>query len=148
MIHVYSPLPIDAYRLPGLDSDEVTIIQKSDFKGSLWNLFWLSTPGIDTVPGAHKWWDHYRPHRYALSAMIKDLHGDAALAEKLVAHPETFLAWFDRQDRSVYECYDELGGNTWVETVVSRAVIASSRHAVDTVATVETSGNVIRVKFR
>lgn len=126
-LYRYSPLPPDRYWLPGTSQCEVRILQGSLHASALWNLFWLSNPGIDKVPKTGpQWYRHYRPVDGLLSAVVRDVHYDAALACKLDMHPEMFLEFFERDDHSIYECYQRFG-KPWVETVRSRADAAVVR---------------------
>jgi hypothetical protein len=114
----------------------------------VWNLFWLSHPGIDTVPEAgNNWWKTYKPLVGSLSAVIADVVEDEVLYRKLMMHPYAFKAWFEHEDHSIYDCYDILGGPAWVLNVVQRAEAAGSRMTVED-PPVRVEGNVVHVRFK
>ncbi len=147
-MYLYSPLPLSNYRLPNLPSCEASVIAREARSLQVWNLFWLSNPTIDLVPkyGAD-WWKHYHPVIGGLSAIITDVREDECLFRKLSMHPDAFSVWFEREDHTIYDAYDVLGGEAWVANVMSRADLAAARMAVEN-PPVEVKGNVIRVNFR
>lgn len=126
----YSPLPIDQYRVVSLPTCEVAIVQGHPKRDAIWNLFWLSVPALDHLPGTGRdWWKHYKPVHGALSAVIRDVLDDEVLFRKLLLHPSRFIEWFERDDHSVYECYEVIG-TPWVDTVLVRAEEAATRRLI------------------
>lgn len=146
--YVYSPKGIEAYFLPGLDLKcEAGAISTLIRSGAVWNLFWLSTPGIDQVPGAgNEIYKLYYPVKGAAASMTADVMLDDALYSKLCLHPSRFLAWFEAEDHSIYDCYDILGEQVWVDNVIRRATEAASRMAAE-VPAIQRNGNVYTATF-
>lgn len=128
MVHVYSPLPINDYRLIGLEVDETLVIQKSQAPLPLWNLFWLSNPTLDIVPNLkEKWWKAYKPNTHLLSGLIRDVYTNPTLCSKLIGHPVVFSTWFEYTPHRGYHAYDVAGGQRWVDQVLIRADVAARR---------------------
>lgn len=139
----YSPKPLEAYKLDGVNYDHTNLLATLDYGDAAWNLMWLSDPRIDKVPGAGgKWSEHYTAKDGALSALISDVRDDIVLCSKLRMPPSKFLEWFRREDASVFDCYPIYGREVWVETVKARAAEAMRRLEP------RTQGNVITVNFR
>jgi hypothetical protein len=148
MIYRYSPLPIPEYNLVGAPQNEINTIMGGDRREAVWNLFWLSLPQLDTIPGSgNKWWERYQPTAGALRAVVMDVNQDEVLYRKLMLHPEAFLSWWEREDHSIFDAYDVLGGKRWAETVLRRAEETAQRFACD-MPPVSIVGNVVKVNFR
>ena len=149
MKYVYSPRPIEDYFLLGLPDSEAELISKlTEAADAVWNLFWLTTPDIDLVPDAGKdWWRRYRPWRGGAAAVLADATQDEVMRRKLTMHPRHFVAWFEREDHSIYDCYDVYDGRQWVDTVLSRAEAAGDR-LTRLPGFIKAEGNVLRVDFR
>lgn len=149
MIHEYAPLRRQMYELPDLPTCEVSEIGKLDF-GSVpvWNLFWLSVPTIDTVPGSgHDWWRHYSPINDAAKCITADVLGDEVLHRKLMMHPVAFIAWFQREDLSIYDTCDVFGEANWRETVLHRASTVVDRLRMMADPVLSNSKNVVYANF-
>lgn len=142
---VYSPLPAEMYKAPTVDYCEVrSILQIETHSAAVWNLFWLSTPSIDRMPGAGTtWFRHHQPDPKAAAAITADVLFDEPLLRKLCMHPSSFYEWFERQDHSIFDTYYVLGEG-WIDTVLTRAAQAISRIAAD--GSVR-EGNVIYHRF-
>lgn len=130
----YSPLPIEEYKITGLQVCEISAIMElpEDRRVAVWNLFWLSLPAVDSLPihgKTPKWFKHYNPTLGASTAICADAVGDEAMLQKLQLHPLRFLDFFERQDPWIYDCYGTLGGEAWVATVTDRAKMAAARLA-------------------
>lgn len=121
----YSPLPMDAYRLEGVAHDELSAIVGAPYEREAWNLFWLSTPAIDSVPGTGpEWFRFYAPTQGLLARLIRDIGNDEGLRTRLGGHPLAFAEWFEDQPATDYlSSSDPL----WAQTVVARAKAASDR---------------------
>lgn len=130
---------------------EVRVIKQMDAASvAAWNLFWLSTPGIDNVPNSGRnWHKGYTPRPGVLSAIVSDVTFDPVLALKLCMHPSQFLEWFERTDLSDYTTYDVLDGDPWIATVVRRARMAEERmkHEVTQAFSPVRDGNVYQIDF-
>lgn len=128
--YTYSPFPLAQYQLPGLATCEAHTILTAmdpDDQVPVWNLFWLSNPQIDLIPGAgRKWWRVYTPTAELLKCAINDALVEPFAAQKLAAHPEEFIEWFTTEPHEDYKLY-ELRGKAWVDTVLERAREASDR---------------------
>lgn len=128
MTFLYSPLPIQRYHLIGLDVDEVSVVMQSGIVCPLWNLFWLSNPGLDRIPeNGDRWWRVYRPDGSLLSSLIRDSFNDSVLCHKLIEHPFAFSSWFETQTHRDYVTYETHGGRRWVDLVLNRADEAATR---------------------
>ena len=130
--YCYSPLPIEEYRIISMPICEASaIMQLGDTDTqSVWNLFWLSIPAVDVLPvyGKKKsWFKHYAVVDGAMRAIVADAVADEALARKLRMHPSRFIEFFEREDHSIHDCYEALGGARWVRTVLERAERARRR---------------------
>jgi hypothetical protein len=119
----YSPLTIDNYFLKGMDTNcEVGSISKLRLASPIWNLFWMSNPAIDGVVDAGvKWHKVYMPTKGLAPSLTADVMLDQVLHLKLMMHPMRFAAWFERENQRVYDAYNLLGGQAWVDTVLRRA---------------------------
>lgn len=143
---VYSPLPPEVYKAETVDYCEVrSILSLEQHAIPVWNLFWLSTPGIDKMPGAGPaWFRHHQPDPKAAGAIVTDVLKDEVLLRKLSMHPSRFYEWFEREDHSIFDTYYVLGEDRWVDTVLERTARSISRLAED--GTVR-EGNVIYHRF-
>lgn len=146
--HCYSPLPSERYRLEGMPQDEITTLREHGREDAIWNMFWLSVPSLDNIPGAGKNWTKvYTPVPGALGSIISDVSGDEPLYRKVLMHPYAFMSFFERQDHSIFDTYAQLGGQRWVDTVMERAELAGARLTLRNPA-VTVDGNVLKVDFR
>jgi len=119
---VYSPHPATDYIIRDLDDCEVSWILGLPIAFPTWNLFYLSVPEIDRLPGSGAdWWKHYKPRVGAMGAVITDVTDDEVLYRKLMMPLARFSEWFERADHQSFRCYHHLGGNAWVDTVNTRA---------------------------
>lgn len=128
----YSPLPIEDYRVTSIPDCEVSQIMALEHSQSqaVWNLFWLSLPAVDALPehgGSPDWYRHYQPTTGSCRAIVADALADEALYRKLLMHPTAFIDFFHREDPWPYECFETLGGDLWVTTVLKRAGQAEAR---------------------
>jgi hypothetical protein len=148
-MYCYSPRPMADYRIHALSECEVSVIAKQprSLATSFWNLFWLSTPSIDGIPGNSngQWWKIHTPIAGALAAVVTDIRGDEVLHRKLLMHPSRFLEWFERDDHSIYECYHVLG-SSWPDTVIARGEEACLR-LTPNLPRVFADTNGIRIEF-
>lgn len=119
---VYSPLPATSYVLDGVNDCEVSWILRQPLAVPIWNLFWLSNPNIDVIPGSgNSWWSKYRAVEGTLSAVTADVLEDEVLYRKLLMSTQRFVDWFERADHQSYQCYHVMGGDQWVQNVICRA---------------------------
>lgn len=124
---IYSPLAISNYILPTATRCAAKEIQESPQSHAIWNLFWLSCPDVDTLPGAGPAWaQHYRPRPDVLAAVTADVTLDEVLFRRVMSRPEKFAAWWCRQDYSIFDTYYYLGPK-WPVTVLERAHQAIAR---------------------
>lgn len=124
----YSPHEISRYRLAGMPEDEITGFITADRAQAIWNLFWLSNPDLDKIPGTGRnWVSVYHPTEGAVPAIVRDVYDDEVLFRKLTLHPDQFIDWFEREFHERYDAYDVLGGDRWVVTVLERAEAAAAR---------------------
>lgn len=127
----YSPLPIEEYKIESIEGAcEVGQIMGLEQATAVWNLFWLSLPAVDALPVHGKkldWYRHYQPTQGACKAIVTDALADEALFRKLTMHPKTFVDFFHREDPWPYDCFEALGGDAWVQTVLVRARQAADR---------------------
>lgn len=145
---VYSPRPAIDYCIPNLPVCEVCEVLKMEQAPAIWNLFWMSTPSLDTLPDAgSNWWRGYQPQEGLLAAIVGDATEDEAMYRKLMARPSKFIEFWERQDHSIFDTYEILGP-AWVDTVLRRAYEADSRF-IDPLERRVTGreGNVIAVQF-
>lgn len=146
--YCYSPHPMERYLLHGVKDDEVSAIMQLDRSVAVWNLFWLSVPGLDNLPGSgRRWHKVYKPVENALATIVTDVLEDEVLYRKLMMHPEQFYDWFEREDHTIFDCHEVLGGDIWVETVLTRAQAAIDRLIIQN-PVVSFKDNVVKVNFR
>jgi len=139
----YSPLPREAYFTP-LEFDSIKVLDHVERGEAVWNLRWLTYPGIDKLPGAGKDWYLYHLATPAMcGALVDDVNMYDTLYHKLSEHPAKFAAWFAKEDHRDWACYKEGGGDAWVATVLERANEASVRMS----NLVKFEGNVVSVRF-
>lgn len=135
---LYSPHPPESYVIGSMPTCQVREIQKIEHWQGIWNLFWLSVPDIDTLPGSGvDWWRGYTPTAGVLGAVISDVLLDEVLYRRLVSQPRKFADWWCRQDPTIFTTYEVLG-EKWAETVLTRAHEARDRNRI-----VEGHGKVI-----
>lgn len=145
----FSPHPISEYSLQGMPHNETAIITRLKESLQVWNLFWLSIPSLDLIPGTGvHWYRVYSPVPGAVNAVIHDVLEDEVMFRKLGMHPDAFVGWFEREDHTMFDCYDKLGGRQWVDTVIERAEMASARLAGSIpLPVISMKGNVVAVDF-
>lgn len=140
---LYSPLPRDAYVIKDLPRCAVSVTNHINRGDTIWNMMWLSYPMLDKLPGAGKDWHLvYKTEPGLFPAIVTDVSLYDTLHEMLHEHPAKFAAWFAKGDHSAWAIYN-VGGSSWVATVLARAEEAAVRLA----SQVEIQGNVVRVKF-
>lgn len=131
----YSPKEAVQYQITALPRCEVSSILSLQPPRSVavWNLFWLSVPAIDTLlehGSSPNYYRHYMPVADAARSVTADALNDEVLYRKLLMTPDSFLNFFENEeDHSIYDCYETLGGDDWVETVITRARAARARQA-------------------
>lgn len=145
----YSPRPLEDYHLMGVEPDFVDGLLRHDDWLPMWNLFWLSNPTLDSIPGSGKnWWRSYQTVTGGLQAVMDDVAEDDPLRENLLKQPKAFAAWFRAEkDPSIFDAYYVFGGDKWVENVLKRADEAAER-LNETGPRVLIAGNVFNVDFR
>ena len=140
---LYSPLPRDAYVIKDLPRCAVSVTNHINRGDTIWNLMWLSYPMLDKLPGAGADWHLvYKTEPGLFPAIVTDVSLYDTLHGMLHEHPAKFAAWFAKEDHSAWAIYN-VGGSSWVATVLARAEEAAVRLA----SQVEIQGNVVRVKF-
>lgn len=123
----YSPLPLQAYEPENPVGCDTSEIKKHPQSTAVWNLFWLSCPDVDTLPGASATWaQHYTPRPDVLAAVVADVTLDDTLFRQLSASPRDFAAWWCRQDCRTFDTYYYLGPK-WPINVLERAHQAIAR---------------------
>lgn len=145
----YSPLPLEDYHLTGVEPDFVDGLQQHVDWLPMWNLFWLSNPTLDSIPGSGAaWWRTYRTITGGLQAVLDDVTEDRPLRDHLMLQPRAFAAWFRAEkDHSIFDAYYVFGGEDWVKNVLERADAAADR-LNETGPRVLVAGNVFNVDFR
>lgn len=149
---VYSPLPIDSYSLEGVNNDIVGAIKglTPELPGlptptAVWNLFWLSEPSLDHLPGSGpRWHQFYRVRPGSIVSVYKDVTDDHVLQRKLLMSPLSFTDWFARRNPVAYRC--NVVFPNWHSTVLSRANQALERR-LQSHPVVEVRDNVLVVNF-
>ena len=140
---LYSPLPRDAYVIKDLPRCAVSVTNHINRGDTIWNMMWLSYPMLDKLPGAGPDWHLvYKSEPGLFTSIVTDVSLYDTLHEMLYEHPAKFAAWFAKEDHSAWAIYN-VGGSSWVATVLARAEEAAVRLA----SQVEIQGNVVRVKF-
>lgn len=123
----YSPHPMEAYRVPVKEACAVTALKKMPYPAAIWNLLWLSVPELDALlrvdastPLPQGWHEPNFKVTSALRPVIADALEDEEMRGMLICHPDRFLAWFSKEDHTIFDCYDGIGPH-WVDTVMDRA---------------------------
>lgn len=144
----YSTYPMKDYFIYNLGGHcEVGTMSRMPRGQSIWNLFWLSLPTLDTLPGAGpRWVQGYRALPSVGASIVSDVTLDEVLYRKLLMHPTSFVAWFEREDHTIYDVYNLLGEQQWVETVLQRARESAKRMAMS-VPILRKEGNVTYAIF-
>lgn len=126
--YTYAPLPMASYRIPGARNDEIAVIQGMNDPIPVWNLFWLSHPGLDSIPvSGEDWWRYYVPSPPLLRSVILDTNDNDELNYKLVSHPYDFAEWLRSQNPVTWRTFLACGKNHWYEGVIRRADEAGDR---------------------
>jgi hypothetical protein len=132
------------YQIVGVRADVVSWIAREPLAAAIWNLYWLSEPQLDALPGAGmRWINRFRPQAGGLAAVIRDVNQDPLLARKLREPPGQFLSWFETEDATIFDSHVAFGDD-WPATVVKRAHLA----ILNTEGRKVVSGNVVQVNFR
>lgn len=119
----YSNFPMEAYKLP-IQRDEVDVIGMFEEAQRLpiWNLFWLSNPTIDAVPGSgSRWHRHYAPLPGLLVSVFQDVLDRSDLMGAVTSHPSQFMVWFCGQNAAEFRTYDIAGRVKWMDNVLERS---------------------------
>lgn len=139
----YSPLPITDYFVETRGKCSIEAVADLEESVAVWNLFWLSLPELDSIPGSGKgWYKGYTTNGTLQEALVTDVYEDSVLRCKLKMAPADFLSWWKREDHTIYDSY-LIGGKDWVETVTARAAEAAERLSLIEYK----QDNVIKVKF-
>lgn len=143
----YAPHDIELYRL-NINFGPTDALSRMEHRVQVWNLFWLSLPDLDKLPGTTlPWMKVFQLPTGVFPAIVADVYEDDLLRAKLGLSPLAFALWFEREDASIYDTYALLGGASWVETVLRRAHEAHARIESERGAVRhQTQGNVIHVK--
>ena len=89
----YSPKPIEEYFIPGVSFCGIRRIGTNEAcSDEIWNLYWLSEPLTDVLPGfSGPLTDLLRIGRDNVTAVIQDVLEDYHLAQALSWSPSRFL---------------------------------------------------------
>lgn len=144
----YSPRPIGDYLIHGLSGRcEAGAISSMEKGQAIWNLFWMSVPTLDRLPGAGpRWAMHYQSVPDVAASIAVDVTLDEVLYRKLLMHPSAFVAWFEREDHTIYDVHALMGGQVWVDRVLERAREAARRMASE-VPALRAEGNIVYAIF-
>lgn len=140
----YSPKPIEDYFIEMQSYCGIRrIAENEQCSQEIWNLYWLSDPITDALPGFYGPLTNLLKVSERVTAVTQDVLEDYHLAQALSWSPSRFLDWFCREDPTIYDCYEAFGPD-WVETVKLRAIQAAER--LERVKH-EPKSNVVRVNF-
>lgn len=144
---IYSPLPMSAYKLMGVDPDVTNSIADLDLSEAVWNLFWASNwKALEKVPGSGLGWHRlYTPVQGGKLAVIDDVYNDEVLYSKLCLPPGEFHDWFKDEDASIYDAYYVYGENLWRESLLEATSFSAARWATPVR---RKEGSVIYAEFR
>jgi hypothetical protein len=99
------------YQIVGVRADVVSWIAREPLAAAIWNLYWLSEPQLDALPGAGmRWINRFRPQAGGLAAVIRDVNQDPLLARKLQEPPGQFLSWFETEDATIFAIVNRRDG--------------------------------------
>ena len=135
----YSPLPVEDYFVSTKCKPSIQVISELEIGDAIWNLLYLSNPDVDLIPENEA---EYVTNRALQDAIVTDVYEDEVLYRKLLMPIGRFIAWFQREDHTIYDAYN-VGGEHWVSTVLKRAAAVAERQA----PVVSKRDNVIQVKF-
>ena len=142
----YSPKPIEDYFIEAQHYCGIRRIAGGEqCSQEIWNLYWLSDPITDVLPGFSGPLTDLLKVSERVTAVTQDVLEDYQLAQALSWSPSRFLDWFCREDPTIYDCYDVFGPG-WVETVKLRAIEAAERLG-EREAYVPLPSNVVQVNF-
>lgn len=144
----YSPHPLTSYHIPGVDKCEFRAMGTIPESDAVWNLYWLSNPAVDTLPGStpQGWWHRYRSWAELFGATLRDAMHDERMNYMLKQTPATFHAWFCKErDYTIYDCFDVMGAR-WVENVVTRSNDAAVRRLI-TKPFIRSDGRALRIDY-
>lgn len=126
--YCYSPLPISHYHLEGVARDEFRVIRECRNWMQVWNLFWLSEPRLDKLPGSGaRWYKVYTPSPGLLTQVVLDVNHTDDLLQALTGHPVGFLDYWSTVNARIFRAYFNQGGESWWNTVKTRAQEAEKR---------------------
>lgn len=146
---LYSPLPMSAYKLEGVDPDVTSSIAQLDLSEAVWNLFWASNwEALEKVPGSgQNWYKFYTPTQGGKRAVIDDVYNDETLFKYLSLPPQQFHDWFRDEDASIYDAYYVYGEDAWKERVLA-ATDFSARSERWAAPVRRREGTVVYAEFR
>lgn len=145
MKYRYSPHPIKAYFIPGVERCEIREIAKQTYAVELWNLFWLSVPSVDSLVGASPrgYWRNYISSPELVGAIFSDCL-DEKMMQMLAKPPASFHSWWCNEiDYTIYDTWEKSGPG-WVETVADRSDEAALRRLGNR-PMIFTEGRVLRI---
>jgi len=117
----YSPRPAEDYIIKSQPICEARVAIRSPFPVPIWNLFWLSVPALDKLPGSGlNWWVSYDIVPGGLTAAIRDVVNFPLLRLMLMKSPLDFGAWWKSSTVTHLNGYPVFG-DTWKKTVADRA---------------------------
>jgi hypothetical protein len=148
MVHEYSPLPRSMYELQGAEDCDVRAIGRLERAQATWNLYWLSAPALDLIPGSGEdWWKVYTPSADVAASLALDVAEDEVLYRKLMMHPQAFGAWFEREDLTQFSSYALMGCEQWRTIAMARACEAMERMRLGGASVLGRTRNVVYANF-
>ena len=130
--YYYPPLPIEGY----FHIETVRKISQKTALLPMWNLFWLSTSGLDeSVSNPAAWHTSVQVPKGLIDTLLLDmeepLSPQITLGEALKMHPRRFLHFFAAADLSKLDVFKR-SGDEWRAVVVAQAEEASNRIGAST----------------
>jgi len=148
VVHEYSPLPRHMYELQGAEDCDVRAIGRLERSTAIWNLYWMSVPALDLIPGSGAdWWKVYSPAADVAATLASDVMDDEVFFRKLTMHPQSFGAWFEREDLTIFDAYPLMGCENWRTIVMARAQEAMERMRLGGGSVLGKSRNVVYANF-
>ena len=138
----YAPHPLEAYFLAGVPKCPFRTMHDTG-NIAAWNLYWMSDPQVDMLPGMTDWYGRFEVNTVLIRALVAGAGNDAVLQGHLLESPFNFHRWFKTSHRAC-SLFRELGRG-WAETVLIRSKEAAER--TTDAGVVSREGNIIGVRF-
>lgn len=147
LMYQYAPYTLEDCFLPSEIPDPWKAVRNRfdpTLSQAIHNFMWLAVPEMDAMNKAEDWVSAVNGMTREVADFVSDVVEDEVLFRKLLMHPKDFHTWWQDEDHSVYDFYDQHGMDV-VNTISRRALEAAERIGG---YVVDRTDNVIKVNFK